>query len=90
MQWWEVNRFMLGLQRRQRNQWETTRHLEWLLTNMFGDHKKGVIPRTPTDFFKFPWEEELQNGGPQISEEEAKEMQDMLKEINQEGFSWNG
>ena len=82
MQWWEVNRYIAGLHRRHRTAWENTRALQWFLARMFGDSKKSTIPSSPQDFYKFAWEEERHEPAT-ISEEEAREMQELI-----DNFHW--
>ena len=87
MQWWEVNRYLAGFHRRCHTQWETTRSLQWFLACMFNDNKKHPAPRSPQDLYKFGWEEQQQaNNGP--TEEEAKEIQELLAECNNGNFKW--
>ena len=78
MQWWEVNRYLVGMRRRYHPQWENTRALQWWLACMFHDKKHGAPPSHPEDLYKFGWEEKSQPEEPQISEEEAAEMQKMM------------
>ena len=82
MQWWEVNRYLTGLHRRKRTQWETTRHLEWILVRMFSDSKKSTPPSDPQDFYKFGWEEDNPDTPPMTEEEFAEELR-LLRE-----FKW--
>ena len=83
MQWWEVNRYLAGLHRRKRTQWETTRHLEWILVRMFSDSKKSTPPSDPQALYTFGWEEEEKAQPPEMSEEEYAEELRLLRE-----FKW--
>lgn len=82
MQWWEINRFLSGLRRRYHAQFEATRILQWQLACMFHDKKQGPPPQSPTDMYKFGWEEKEEQP-PQMTDEEVAEMQDLIS-----GFSW--
>ena len=54
---------------------------------MFNDNKKHPAPRSPQDLYKFGWEEQQQaHNGP--TEEEAKEIQELLEECNNGNFKW--
>ena len=53
MQWWEVQRFINGLRRRIRPQWESVRWLGWIVGKMMGEKKT----ESPEDFMTFNWEE---------------------------------
>ena len=55
MQWWEVQRFINGLRRRIRPQWESVRWLGWIVGKMMGEKKT----ESPEDFMTFNWEEEV-------------------------------
>lgn len=77
MRWWEVNRYLAGMRRRYRPTWESTRALQWWLTCMFSDRKKSSPPAHPDDLYQFTWEKR-QPVGPQITPEEAREMQEMM------------
>jgi hypothetical protein len=82
MEWWEVNRYNVGLQRRYRAQWETTRALQWWLANMFRDPKKSSSLAKPEDMYKFGWEEEEEKertSEPKLTEEDAKDMQELIE-----------
>ena len=83
MQWWEVNRYLTGMYRRQRTAWLTNRHLEWLLVRMFSDTKKSTPPSNPEDLYKFGWEEEQTTSAAEISEQDAQELQEMMAD-----FKW--
>ena len=83
MQWWEVNRYLTGMYRRQRTAWLTNRHLEWLLVRMFSDTKKSTPPSTPEDLYKFGWEEEETPPPPEMSEEDYAEELRLLRD-----FKW--
>lgn len=83
MQWWEINRYLAGMQRRKHPLWETTRALQWWLTCMFSDRKKGSPPRHPEELYKFGWEENKPSNEPQLTEEEAADMQKMM-----DNFKW--
>lgn len=78
MQWWEVNRYLDGLHRRHRTAWENTRALQWFLARMFGDSKKNNIPADPQSFYKFAWEEE-QSSAAEITDDDARELQEMMQ-----------
>ena len=77
MQWWEVNRYIAGIQRRYRSRWESTRAIQWMLSCIYHDDKKGPRPSAPQDLYKFSWENDVQEVQ-EISEEEMKEIQDMM------------
>lgn len=81
MKWWEVNRYLAGMRRRYRPEWETTRRLEWTLACMFWDKKNGAPPHDPKAFYKFPWENE--DEAPAITDEEKAEAQEMMR-----NFTW--
>ena len=82
MQWWEVNRYLAGIHRRHRTAWENTRALQWFLACMFNDSKKHPAPKSPQDLYKFGWEEE-QTTAPDITEQDAKDLQEMMRD-----FKW--
>ena len=82
MQWWEVNRYLAGMRRRYRPEWETTRRLEWTLACMFWDKKNGAPPHDPQAFYKFPWEK-AEDDAPAITDEEKAEAQEMMR-----NFTW--
>ena len=77
MEWWEVNRYLAGIRRRYHGQWETTRALQWWLARMFGDSKKGIQPRNPSDLYKFPWEKDAPQE--EITDEEIAALQAELE-----------
>lgn len=83
MQWWEVNRYLTGLHRRYHPTYEAARMLQWFLACMFNDSKKHAAPQSPQDFYKFAWEED-QTSLPDITEQDAKELQEMM-----DNFQWN-
>ena len=83
MQWWEVNRYLTGLHRRYHPTYEAARMLQWFLACMFNDSKKHAAPQSPQDFYKFAWEED-QTSIPDITEQDAKELQEMM-----DNFQWN-
>ena len=78
MQWWEVNRYLAGLHRRYHTPWENTRALQWFLACMFNDSKKHAAPKSPQDLYKFGWEEEQTTSADEISEQDAKDLQEMM------------
>ena len=81
MQWWEVNRFLNGMYRRQRTAWLVNRHLEWILVRMFSDSKKSTPPNSPEDLYKFGWEE-VKSDTPALTPEEIAEMHQMMRDFN--------
>ena len=86
MRWWEVDRIIAGVRRRYRSTYETSRHLEWVLIQMFGDKKeKHKLPATPMAFYKFPWEKDdvVLEKLPEETEEERKLMQELSS-----GYNW--
>ena len=80
MQWWEVNRYLSGLHRRHRTQWETTRHLEWLLTCMFHDKKNGPPPKDPQAVYTFGWEKDA----PVLTDEDADYLDQVCEEYRKQ------
>lgn len=54
MQWWEVQRFINGMRRRIRPQWESTRWLGWIVAKMMGEKRT----ESPEEFMTFHWEME--------------------------------
>lgn len=54
MQWWEVQRFINGMRRRIRPQWESVRWLGWIVAKMMGEKRT----ESPEDFMTFHWEME--------------------------------
>lgn len=54
MQWWEVQRFINGMRRRIRPQWESVRWLGWIVAKMMGEKRT----ESPEDFMAFHWEME--------------------------------
>ena len=54
MQWWEVQRFINGMRRRIRPQWESVRWLGWIVAKMMGEKRT----ESPEDFMTFNWEKE--------------------------------
>ena len=76
MQWWEVNRYLNGLQRRAHTAWENTRALQWWLACMFHDKKHGSPPASPADIYQFGWEKDHQEENqPAYTPEEATAFQ---------------
>ncbi|MGN0208592.1 MAG: hypothetical protein ACI397_03995 [Paludibacteraceae bacterium] len=55
MQWWEVQRYLAGLRRRQRPLWENTRWLGHMIAKMLCGRN---IPSDLQEFYEFPWETE--------------------------------
>ena len=78
MAWWEVNRYINGIQRRKRTQWETTREIVWMLASINWDRKKSAPPKSPKDMMPFPWEKE-EVPVHQITQEEWDEAQEMMR-----------
>lgn len=77
MQWWEVQRFIDGMRKRARNQWESTRWLAWLVGKMLGGLKNIDDPQ---ELSTFPWEKE-QDDMEAIMEANLKLLEE-LKEQN--------
>lgn len=71
MQWWEVQRYINGLRRRLRPQWESARFVAWVQAHSMG----AKTPTSQQDFYPFPWEKEQI-----LSDEErqAKEAAELL------------
>ena len=84
MSWWEVNRYLTGLHRRYHPTYEAARMLQWFLACMFNDSKKHAAPQSPQDLYKFGWEEDQTTSATEITEEEAKDLQEMMN-----NFKWN-
>ena len=84
MSWWEVNRYLTGLHRRYHPTYESARMLQWFLACMFNDSKKHAAPQSPQDLYKFGWEEEQTTSAAEISEQDAKDLQEMM-----DNFQWN-
>ena len=82
MQWWEVNRFLAGLRRRYRPQYESTRRMEWTLACMFWDKRHGMPPQTPQDYYSFTWEKKQQETT--ISEKEVEDALQLMNNYNAE------
>lgn len=79
MQWWEINRYINGLHRRYRTQWQNTRHLEWFLTQLMPRGKDAAPPpKAPEDLYNFGWEED-HKPAESISDEEYEEMQEIMR-----------
>jgi hypothetical protein len=86
MQWWEINRFMSGLQRRYHAQYDAIRHLQWYITCAFHNEKSAQpAPQHPQDLYKFTWEKEIDHAAeaPTLTEKDAKELQELIT-----GFKW--
>ena len=49
---------------------------------MFHDKKQGPPPQSPTDMYKFGWEEKEEQQ-PQMTDEDVAELKDLIS-----GFSW--
>lgn len=77
MQWWEVQRFIDGMRKRARPQWESTRWLAWLVGKMLGGLKTIDDPQ---ELSTFPWEKELED--PDAMMEANQKLLDELKEQN--------
>ena len=79
MEWWEVNRCLAGIRRRQRAQWETTRWQIASIANLFRGKDSPTVK--PSDLCKFPWEKDEPN--PDMpTEEEVDELQAEMAAIN--------
>ena len=59
MEWWEVNRYLAGIRRRQRAQWETTRWKIASIANLFRGKDTPAI--TVDKLITFPWEKDEPN-----------------------------
>ena len=90
MRWWEVNRYLNGLQSRQHPYWEMTRVIQWYLSCIYWDPKSpSPKPKHPQDLFKFPWEKE-QAEAQAMTEQDAKDIQEELDYWNNpDNFKWN-
>lgn len=84
MRWWEVNRYLTGLHRRYHPTYESARMLQWFLACMFNDSKKHPAPKSPQDLYKFGWEEDDNAPAPDITEQDAADLQAMM-----DNFKWN-
>ena len=80
MQWWEVQRYIYGLRRRDRLMSHWVRHLEWYLTCMFTDRTKNSPPDEPQDLYTFPWE---------VEHEDPKEQEEASRRLIQECQEYN-
>ena len=54
MQWWEVQRLINGIRRRQRPHWEQIRWLGWWIGKLLGEKKTD----SSEELMTFPWEKE--------------------------------
>ena len=78
MAWWEVNRYIAGINRRKRTAWETTREIEWMLASIHWDRKKSAPPKSAKELMQFSWEkDEVQV--PQVTEDDIREMQERME-----------
>lgn len=76
MQWWEVQRYIDGLRRRQRPDWETTRWLGWVVSRIMGGKAEA-----PDELMTFPWEKETRD--PEKDAEAIKALLDQCRKENE-------
>ena len=79
MEWWEVNRYLAGIRRRQRAQWETTRWQIASIANLFRGKDSPTVK--PSDLVTFPWEKDQPNPDAPTDEDVA-ELQAEMDAIN--------
>lgn len=79
MKWWEVQHFINGYNRRKRNEWMTTRHLEYMIVRLFGNKNDANYPDTPEDLYPFSWE----NTDDQVSEDDIVSAYELIRQENE-------
>lgn len=78
---WEINAIVEGYRRRAYTTWEAARWQTYCIVCAMG--AKNIY--SPQDIMKFPWETEDKSvQAEEVSEEEVKEMQREIDEINQQ------
>ena len=82
MQWWEVNRCLAGIRRRQRTQWEATRWEIQCIANLFRGRDTPAVRAHELQIF--PWEKEFNPASvqPPVTEQDAADLQAEMAIIN--------
>ena len=81
MEWWEVNRCLAGIRRRQRAPWETTRWQIASIANLFRGKDSPAV--TVDKLITFPWEK-YQPNPDAPTQEDVDELQAEMAAINGE------
>lgn len=77
MQWWEVQRYINGIRRRERTAWATTRqHAFWILRSL------GAKIDTASDLLPLPWEKNKESEKSEPNEEDIQRALDIIAAEN--------
>lgn len=85
---WEIEAIIRGYRRRQRPSWEQARLNAFYVMSAMTDLSKAGI-RSDRDLITFPWEKEVTNSDSLPSDEEAEEMRQMMRQLNEQQTTKN-
>ena len=85
---WEIEAIIRGYRRRQRPSWEQARLNAFYVMSAMADLSKAGI-RSDRDLITFPWEKEVTKRDSLPSDEEVEEMQQMMRQLNEQQTTKN-
>ena len=72
----EVEAFLIGFNRRNREAWEQTRVIGYIIAQ-----SNSTKQLEHTDILRFPWDEEIDKKEARVSDEEMKRLREKAKQI---------
>lgn len=80
---WEIQAIIRGYRRRQRPSWEQARLNAFFVMSSMADMKKAGIS-SDRDLITFPWEKDATSSDTLPTDEEIKEMRELMQHLNEQ------